>query len=189
MAGSPENVSYRFYQFWLNASDEDVKKYVRIFTLMTKEEIETMEKEHASAPHLRLMQKALAKDITTRVHSVSDYDAAVEASEILFGKGTAEALNNLSEEDLLNVFEGVPQVGVERVKLDAGINMVEFLSDTTKIFASRGEAKKMMQGGGVALNKIKVEDTGRSVTTADLLKGKYVLVQKGKKNYYLIFST
>jgi tyrosyl-tRNA synthetase len=179
---------YKFYQFWLNASDEDVKKYIRIFTLMTRDEIESMEKEHDAAPHLRIMQKALAKDITSRVHSSGDYEAAVEASEILFGKGTSEALNKLSEEDLLSVFEGVPQVEVEKIKLDAGINMIEFLSDTSGIFPSRGEAKKMLQGGGVAVNKTKVEDINRALSSEDLLKGKYILIQKGKKNYYLVKS-
>lgn len=177
---------YKFYQFWLNASDEDVKKYIRIFTLMNKDEIEAMEKEHEAAPHLRTLQKALAKDITTRVHSEHDYLAAVEASEILFGKGTAEALNNLSEDDLLSVFEGVPQVEIEKSRLDAGINMIEFLSDTSQIFPSRGEAKKMLQGGGVAINKTKVDDLNRNLTSSDLLKGKYILIQKGKKNYYLV---
>ena len=177
---------YKFYQFWLNASDEDVKKYIRIFTLMKKDEIEAMEKEHDAAPHLRTLQKALAKDITTRVHSEHDYLAAVEASEILFGKGTAEALNNLSEDDLLSVFEGVPQVEIEKSRLDAGINMIEFLSDTSQIFPSRGEAKKMLQGGGVAINKTKVDDLNRNLSSSDLLKGKYILIQKGKKNYYLV---
>lgn len=180
---------YRFYQFWLNASDEDVKKYIRIFTLFNREEVEALEKEHEPAPHLRTLQKALAKDITIRVHSEREYLAAAEASEILFGKGTAEALNNLSEEDLLSVFEGVPQVEIERAKLDRGINMIEFLSDTSQIFPSRGEAKKMLQGGGVAINKTKVEDHNRNISAADLLKGKYILIQKGKKNYYLIRST
>ena len=177
---------YKFYQFWLNASDEDVKKYIRIFTLMKKDEIEAMEKEHEAAPHLRTLQKALAKDITTRVHSENEYLAAVEASEILFGKGTAEALNKLSEDDLLSVFEGVPQVEIEKSQLDAGINMIEFLSDTSQIFPSRGEAKKMLQGGGVAINKTKVDDLNRNLSSSDLLKGKYILIQKGKKNYYLV---
>ena len=177
---------YKFYQFWLNASDEDVKKYIRIFTLLSREEIEAMEKEHEAAPHLRLLQKTLAKDITIRVHSERDYEAAVEASEILFGKGTAEALAKLSEEDLLGVFEGVPQVEVEKAKLAAGINIVEFISDTTAIFPSRGEAKKMLQGGGVAVNKSKVEDLNRNVSGTDLLREKYILIQKGKKNYFLI---
>ncbi|MEO8086450.1 MAG: tyrosine--tRNA ligase [Bacteroidota bacterium] len=177
---------YQFYQFWMNASDEDIKKYIRIFTLMNKEEIEELEKEHDVAPHQRLLQKCVAKDITTRVHSEKEYLAAVEASEILFGKGTAEALNNLSEGDLLSVFEGVPQVEVDKGKLDAGIGVIEFLSDTTSIFPSRGEAKKMLQGGGVAVNKTKIEDLNRNISGADLLKGKYILIQKGKKNYYLI---
>ena len=133
-----------------------------------------------------MLFRSLAKDITTRVHSEHEYLAAVEASEILFGKGTAEALNKLSEGDLLSVFEGVPQVEIERGKLAAGINMIEFLSDVSQIFPSRGEAKKMMQGGGVAINKTKVDDLNRSLTSADLLQDKYVLIQKGKKNYYLL---
>src|SRR6185436_6304500 len=136
-----------------------------MLTLMKRDEIEAMEKEHDSAPHMRILQKALAKDITSRVHSVADYEAAVEASEILFGKGTSEALSRLSEEDFLSVFEGVPQVEVERVKLDEGINMIEFLSDTSGIFPSRGEAKKMLQGGGVAVNKTKVEDLNRPISS------------------------
>ena len=177
---------YRFYQFWLNASDEDSKNYIRIFTLMNKEEIESLEKQHAEAPHLRLLQKALAKDVTMRVHSTADYEAAIEASEILFGKGTSEALNNLSEEDLLSVFEGVPQVEIGRSELEAGINVVDFFSDKTQIFSSRGEARKMIQGGGVFINKIKVEDINFSVASQQLLKGKYMLAQKGKKNYYLV---
>ncbi|MFM2206806.1 MAG: hypothetical protein RL213_781 [Bacteroidota bacterium] len=180
--------SYKFYQFWLNASDEDVSNYIRIFTLRSKEEIEALEHEHAQAPHLRLLQKELAKDITVRVHSDSAYQSAVEASDILFGKGTAEALLRLSEDDLLSVFEGVPQVNVARTELESGINIVEFLSDKTSIFPSRGEARKMVQGGGVLLNKNKVEDIGRSVTVDDLLNGRYILAQKGKKNYVLVRS-
>ena len=178
--------SYKFYQFWLNSSDEDVSNYIRIFTLKTKEEIEALEAEHATAPHLRLLQKELAKDITTRVHSAKSYEAAVEASEILFGKGTAEALLNLSEEDLLAVFEGVPQVNLSRNELESGINLIEFLSDKTAIFASRGEAKKMVQGGGVFLNKHKQDDMNKNVSVKELLKNRYILAQKGKKNYYLI---
>ena len=180
---------YKFYQFWLNASDADVKKYIRIFTVLTKAEIEALEVEHDAAPHMRVLHKSLAKEITVRVHSENEFLAAVEASEILFGKGTAEALNKLSEDDLLSVFEGVPQVEIEKVKLDAGINMIEFLSDTSKIFPSRSEAKKMLQGGGVAVNKTKVEDLNRNLSSSDLLQGKYILIQKGKKNYYLVRST
>lgn len=176
---------YKFYQFWLNASDDDSKKYIRIFTLMKKEEIENLEAEHEKAPHQRLLQKALAKDITVRVHSVSDYDAAVEASEILFGKGTAESLSQLSESDLLSIFEGVPQVEVNRVELVNGINVVEFLADKTNIFPSRGEARKMIQGGGVLINKRKVESIEAVINSNDLLINRYVLAQKGKKNYFI----
>jgi len=177
---------YKFYQFWLNASDEDSKNYIRIFTLMKKDEIESLEAEHAKAPNLRQLQKLLAKDITIRVHSEKDFEAALEASEILFGKGTSEALNKLSEDDLLSVFEGVPQVEIGKNELEAGVNVIEFFSDKTQIFPSRGEAKKMIQGGGVFVNKTKVEDISQSVNASQLLKGKYILAQKGKKNYYLI---
>lgn len=177
---------YQFYQFWLNAADEDSKNYIRIFTLKTKEEVEALEAEHDKAPHLRLLQKELAKDITIRVHSEKDYYAAVEASEILFGKGTAEALHNLSEEDLLAVFAGVPQVQLSKSELESGINVIEFFADKTNIFPSRGEARKMIQGGGVLINKGKVEDVNLTIGLADVMKGKYILAQKGKKNYYLV---
>jgi tyrosyl-tRNA synthetase len=177
---------YKFYQFWLNASDEDSKSYIRIFTLLNKDEIEALEKQHAEAPHLRLLQKTLAKDVTIRVHSDIEYHAAAEASEILFGKGTSEALNQLSEEDLLSVFEGVPQVEIGKSELEKGINVIDFFSDKTQIFSSRGEAKKMIQGGGVFVNKIKIEDVSFSVNKMMLLREKYILAQKGKKNYYLV---
>lgn len=177
---------YKFYQFWLNASDEDVGIFIRIFTLRTREEIEALEKEHANAPHQRLLQKELAKDITIRVHSEAAYQTAVDASEILFGKGTSEALLRLSEEDLLAVFEGVPQVEIGRDALAAGINVVEFLADRTGIFPSRGEARKMVQAGGVSLNKQKADDISRNVSMKDLLNQRYLLVQKGKKNYVLV---
>ncbi len=176
---------YKFYQFWLNASDEDASKYIRIFTLLSKAEIESLEKEHSQAPHLRALQKAIAKDITIRVHSEEDYNAAVEASEILFGKGTTETLSKLSENDLLSVFDGVPQVEIEKSKLSGGYNIIELL-DETKIFPSRGEARKMIQGGGVALNKSKIEDINLVVNTTHLLQNKYILIQKGKKNYFLL---
>jgi tyrosyl-tRNA synthetase len=177
---------YKFYQFWLNASDEDAPNFIRIFTLRTREEIEMLEAEHEKAPHLRLLQKELAKDITIRVHSEEAYQAAVEASEILFGKGTAEALLKLSEDDLLSVFEGVPQVDIPLNELEAGINIIDFLAEKTEIFPSRGEAKKMVQGGGVFLNKNKQDDLNRTIYSSDLLKGRYLLAQKGKKNYVLV---
>ena len=178
---------YKFYQFWLNTSDEDAKRYIRIFTLLNKEEIESTEAQHNTAPHLRLLQKALAKDVTVRVHNKADYLAAVEASEILFGKEeTSLALIKLSEEDLLAVFEGVPQMEIAKSELEAGINIIDFLTEKTKIFPSKGEARKMMQGGGVFINKTKVEDVNHALSSADLLKGKYILAQKGKKNYFLV---
>ena len=177
---------YQFYQFWLNASDDDAKNYIRIFTVFTKEEIETIEKEHAEAPHLRTLQKHLAKDITIRVHSESDYLAAVEASEILFGKGTTESLQKLSESDFLTVFEGVPQVEISKNELENGINVIDLLAEKSTVFPSKGEAKKMILGGGVSINKTKIEDINLSVNTTLLLNGKHLLVQKGKKNYFLI---
>ncbi len=177
---------YKFYQFWLNASDEDAKTYIRIFTLFTKEEIEKLEAEHNTAPHLRVLQKALAKDITIRVHSEEDYNAATEASEILFGKGTAESLQKLSEEDFLSVFEGVEQFEIPKSELETGIDIINFITEKTNIFPSKGEARKMIQGGGVSINKTKVESVDMKVTMEHLINNKYILVQKGKKNYYLI---
>ena len=177
---------YKFYQFWLNASDEDAKTYIRIFTLFTREQIEAIELEQAAAQHTRVLQKALAKDITIRVHSESDYNAAIEASEILFGKGTAESLQKLLEEDFLSVFEGVEQYKLLIEILNDGIALVDLLTDKTTIFPSKGEARKMIQGGGVSINKQKIEDVNFQLTTSHLLNNKYMLVQKGKKNYSLV---
>lgn len=177
---------YQFYQFWLRTSDQDAKKYIRIFTLKTKEEIEHLEEKHNSSPELQLLQRELAKDITCRVHSEQDYRAAFEASQILFGKATTETLKNLSEEDLLAVFEGVPQVNIARPELERGINIVDFLSEKTKIFPSKGEARKMLQSGGVAINKEKILNTQTQLSILHLLNNKYILAQKGKKEYYLI---
>jgi tyrosyl-tRNA synthetase len=177
---------YKFYQFWLNASDEDSKKYIRIFTLLDQEEIKSLETEHEQAPHRRVLQKKVAEEITVRVHSENEYRIALEASELLFGKGSAETLSKLSEADLLSVLEGVPCVEMGRGELESGINVVELLSDKTNIFPSRGEARKMIQGGGVLINKEKVEDPARQMTVTDLLNGRYMLAQKGKKNYYLV---
>ena len=170
----------------MNASDEDAKNFIRIFTLLDKATIEALEAEHAKAPHQRLLQKELAKDITIRVHSGNDYNSALEASDILFGKGTAEALLKLSEQDLLTVFQGVPQVNINKTEIQSGMNIVDFLSDKTNIFPSRGEARKMLEGGGISINKNKIDNVDHSVSANDLLKDKYILAQKGKKNYYLI---
>ena len=176
---------YAFYQFWLNCSDDDSKRYIRIFTHFTKEEIEEMERQHDAEPHLRILQKALAKDLTVRVHSQEDYDAAVNASEILFGKGTAENLAALSEEMFLSVFEGVPQFEVPMTVLDETCGVVDFLAKHTQVFNSNGEARRMLKDNGVAINKTKVKED-KTVTKDDLLNGKYVLVQKGKKTYYIV---
>ncbi len=178
---------YKFYQFWLNTSDADAEKYIRIFTLFGKEEIEAMIAEHQLAPHLRILQKALAKDLTERVHSEADYQAAVEASEILFGKGTAEALHRLDEDTLLSVFEGVPQFEISLEELGQGIGILELLAEKTAIFPSKGEARRMLKDGGVQVNKAKVGEDFVA-NQANLLSGKYLLVQKGKKNYYLLIG-
>lgn len=181
----PEKTSpYTFYQFWLNCSDEDSKKYIRIFTLYSKEEIEAMEKEHEAAPHLRVLQKALAKDLTIRVHSQADYDAAVNASEILFGKGTADSLATLSEKMFLAVFDGVPQVEIHRDQIQ-NVGIVDFLTDLTGIFPSKGEARRMLKDNGISINKEKVGESC-TITPEMLLNGKYILAQKGKKNYYIV---
>jgi tyrosyl-tRNA synthetase len=183
----PDKTSpYKFYQFWLNVSDEDAKKFIRRFTMLNKEEIEQLETEHDATPHLRILQKALAKDVTTRVHSAVDHDFAVEASELLFGRGTSESLQKLSEQDLQAVFEGVPQVNIPNSEIEKGIPIIDFLSVSTNIFPSRGEAKKMLAGGGVFINKEKVEDPNFIIGKQNLIKEHYILAQKGKKNYYLI---
>lgn len=182
----PEKTSpYTFYQFWLNCSDEDSKRYIRIFTLRSKEEIEAMEKEHEAAPHLRILQKTLARDLTTRVHSAEDLQAAENASEILFGKGTSESLASLSEQMFLAVFDGVPQVEISKELLNNPIGIVDFLTEHTQIFTSKGEARRMLKDNGVAINKNKVQESF-VIDNTSLMNNKYILVQKGKKNYYII---
>ncbi|MEI7980892.1 MAG: tyrosine--tRNA ligase [Bacteroidota bacterium] len=176
---------YKFYQFWLNTSDADAGEYIKKFTLFSKTEIGTLEQQHNEAPNLRILQKALAKDITIRVHSEEDFQTAVEASEILFGKGTTESLKRLSEDTLLAVFEGVPQCEMAKSELTKSINIVDFLTDLTHIFSSRGEARRMLKEGGVQINKEKAAE-GFSITVDLLLNDKYLLVQKGKKNYFLV---
>jgi len=179
---------YHFYQFWLNSSDEDAASYIKKFTLLSKEEIDLLTAKHAEAPHLRILQKELAKDITIRVHSHEDYEAAVEASEILFGKGTTETLKKLSEDTLLSVFEGVPQFNLSKADIGNGIPIIDFLADKTQVFPSRSEARRMLKDGGVLINKHKVAEEF-VVGTEHLLKEKYILVQRGKKNYYLVIVT
>jgi len=183
----PEMTSpYKFYQFWLNCSDEDIPKLTRIFSLKNKAEIEALEAEHSKAVQLRLMQKELAKELTIRIHSQQDYAIALEASEILFGKGTTETLARLDEKTFLHVFEGVPQSEISSGELSAGIPLLDLLAEKTNIFPSKGEARKMIQGGGVSINKEKIEDASLVVTGDRLLNKKHLLVQKGKKNYYLV---
>ncbi|HTA84237.1 MAG TPA: tyrosine--tRNA ligase [Bacteroidia bacterium] len=175
---------YQFYQFWLNVADEEAKKYIKIFTLFDKAEIEKLETEHNAAPHLRVLQKALAKDITIRVHSEKDYEFALESSEILFGKGTKDSLLKLSDSDIQAVFDGVPQVDIARSEIEKGMPLVDFLIQTN-IFPSKGEARKMLAGGGVQINKEKAEE-GATISAGNLIRDRYILAQKGKKNYYLI---
>ena len=178
---------YKFYQYWLNASDEDAANYIRVFTFFPKDEIEKLEAEHAEMPHMRILQKALAKDITIRVHSEKDYEMALKASGILFGKSTTEDLESLDEDTLLSVFEGVPKVEITKAELAATNNPIDLLSTVTKdvIFPSKGEARRMLQGGGIGINKTKVEGID-ALPTINLLQDKYFLVQKGKKNYYFV---
>ena len=179
---------YKFYQFWLNVSDSDAERYIKIFTSIEKEEIEALIAEHQKAPHLRLLQKRLAKEVTVMVHSEEDYNAAVEASGILFGNATSEALKKLDEDTLLAVFEGVPQFEVSKDVLAEGVKAVDLFVDNAAVFASKGEMRKLVQGGGVSLNKEKLNAFDQVITTADLLDGKYLLVQRGKKNYYLVIA-
>lgn len=179
---------YKFYQFWLNATDDDAKNWIRIFTLLSKQEIEAIEVEHEAAPHTRALQKALAKDITIRVHGETEYNNAVEASNILFGNATAEAFAQLSEETFLDIFDGVPQFTISKLELEAGITPIDFLADKTQVFPSKSEAKKMLQGGGVSINKQKLENIEEPINAKYLINGKYIIAQKGKKNYFLIIA-
>ena len=179
---------YKFYQFWLNVSDSDAERYIKIFTSIEKEEIEALIAEHQAAPHLRILQKRLAKEVTVMVHSEEDYNAAVDASNILFGNATSEALRKLDEDTLLAVFEGVPQFEISRDALAEGVKAVDLFVDNAAVFASKGEMRKLVQGGGVSLNKEKLAAFDQVITTADLLDEKYLLVQRGKKNYYLLIA-
>ncbi len=179
---------YKFYQFWLNVSDEDAARYIKIFTSLPKDEIEALIAEHAEAPHLRLLQRRLAKEVTVMVHSEVDYNAAVDASNILFGTATSEALHKLDEDTLLAVFEGVPRFEVSRDELAAGVKAVDLFTEKAAVFASKGEMRKLVQGGGVSLNKEKLTAFDQEITVKDLLNDKYLLVQRGKKNYYLIIA-
>jgi len=185
----PERTSpYKFYQFWLNTSDEDAERYIKIFTLLPQEEIGKLADEHREKPHLRLLQKKLAGEITTKVHSREDYEMAVEASQILFGKGTAGQLRKLNESTFLSVFEGVPQFMVSKAEIESGVNIIDLLTDKTTVFPSKGELRRTIKGNGLSINKEKIGDPELVVDTNFLIDDKYILAQKGKKNYYLIIA-
>ena len=179
---------YKFYQFWLNVSDEDAKSYIKIFTFLDRETIHQLIADHEAAPHERRLQKTLARELTCMIHSQAEYDKAVEASAILFGGATAEALHHIDETTLLQVFEGVPQYRVNRADIEGGMPLMELCVERCPIFPSKGEMRKLIQGGGISLNKEKVTAPERNVTATDLLAGKYLLMQKGKKNYFLIIA-
>ncbi|SHF56288.1 tyrosyl-tRNA synthetase [Mariniphaga anaerophila] len=183
----PERTTpYQFYQFWLNASDDDAERYIKIFTALPKAEIDALVAEHKAAPHARVLQKRLAEEVTTMVHSKEDYEMAVEASQILFGKGTADQLRKLNESTFLSVFEGVPQFNLSKSELEQGINVVDLLAEKTEVFPSKGELRRTIKGNGLSINKDKITDENLVINENFLIGGKYILAQKGKKNYSLI---
>ncbi len=183
----PERTSpYSFYQFWLNVSDTDAEKYIKIFTMLSQDEVSELATRHNEAPHMRELQKKLAREITIMVHSEQEYDAAVEASQILFGKATSEALAKIDERTFLAVFEGVPTFDINKQDIEQGINVVDLLTDNAAVFPSKGELRRLIKGGGVSMNKEKIESAERVIKTNSLINGKYLLIQKGKKNYFMI---
>ena len=186
---NPEYTSpYKFYQFWLNVSDADAERYIKIFTELSREEIETLVAEQAKDPGMRPLQKRLAKEVTCMVHSQEAYDAAVEASQILFSKNAAEQLHKIDEATLLDLFEGVDMFKISKSDLDGSVKLVDLLTERATVFPSKGELRKLAQQNGLSVNKEKVADINEAATDALLLAGKYILVQKGKKQYYLIIA-
>ena len=179
---------YKFYQFWLNVSDADAAKYIKIFTDLTQEEIAALEEEQAKDPGLRPLQKRLAQEITTMVHSAQDYETAVEASQILFSNKAKDTLHKIDEDTLLSVFEGVPTFEVSKDKLAGGVALINLLTEEAPVFSSKGEMRKLTQGGGVSVNKEKIADPNLNIDSTFLLNGKYILAQRGKKNYYLLIA-
>lgn len=179
---------YSFYQFWLNVSDTDAEKYIKIFTMLSEKYISELVAKHNEAPHMRALQKELAKEVTTMVHSKEEYEMAVAASQILFGKGTAEQLHKLNESTFLSIFEGVPQFKIAKAKLEAGINIIDLLAEETAIFPSKGELRRTIKGNGLSINKEKIGNPDLIVNSSFLIGGKYILAQKGKKNYFLIIA-
>lgn len=186
----PEKTSpYQFYQFWLNVSDEDAARYIKIFTLLGRDEIESLIGEHNKAPHERALQKRLAEEMTVMVHSHDEYESAVEASQILFGRGTTESLRRMNENTFLSVFEGVPVFDIRKEIIQSGVNVTDICTEHSQIFASKGELRRLVQGGGLSINKIKIDNPEMIIGADSLLNNKYLLVQKGKKNYYLLRIT
>lgn len=185
----PEKTSpYKFYQFWLNASDDDVKKWIRIFTLKSKDEIEALEVEHNVAPHLRILQKALAEDITVKTHSSEALETAIKTSEFLFGNGSLEFLKSLTENQVIDMFEGIPQFAISKSELANGIDAATLLAEKSTVASSKGEAKKLIQGGGVSINKEKIAEVAQIFNSENLINDKFIVVQKGKKNYFLLIA-
>ncbi len=183
----PERTSpYKFYQYWINASDEDAENFIKIFTLLTKKEIDAIINEHKEAPHLRILQKRLAEEVTILVHSKEDLDTAIAASNILFGKATTEELKSLDEKTFLSVFEGVPMFDIEKSKIETGVNVLNLLAEDSQVFPSKGELRRTIKGGGVSINKEKIQSEEITIGSDRLLNDKYILIQKGKKNYFLI---
>jgi tyrosyl-tRNA synthetase len=177
---------YQFYQFWLNCADDDARRFIRIFTFLSQDEVAHLESEHDKDPGQRVLQKALAKDLTIRVHSEADFNNSVGASQILFGQSTTEQLKSLDEKLLLEIMDGVPRTEISRSIFESGIAITELLADHTGVFPSRGEARKMIAAGGVSVNKNKLTDPVLASNAIELLSNKYLLIQKGKKNYYLV---
>lgn len=185
----PERTSpYKFYQFWLNTSDEDARNWIRIFSLKDREAIEAIEREHDSAPHQRALQKALAEEITIRTHSEADLQNALKTSDFLFGNGPVDFLENMEDREVLDIFEGVPVFKISKAKLENGVPAADLLAADSAVFSSKGEAKKMIQGGGVSINRVKLADAGDVISADRLVKGKFIIAQKGKKNYFLLIA-
>lgn len=179
---------YKFYQFWINVSDDDAEKYIKIFTALSKEEIDALVAQQKETPHLRPLQKRLAEEITIMVHSREDYESAVDASQILFGKSTSETLRSIDEETFLQVFEGVPQFHVSKEKLAGGVKAVDLLTEIAPVFPSKGEMRKTLQAGGVLINKERLDNADKIIDAAALIGGKYIVTQRGKKSYFLLVA-
>lgn len=179
---------YKFYQFWINVSDDDAERYIKIFTALSKEEIDALVAQQKETPHLRPLQKRLAEEITIMVHSREDYESAVDASQILFGKSTSETLRSIDEETFLQVFEGVPQFHVSKEKLAGGVKAVDLLTEIAPVFPSKGEMRKTLQAGGVLINKERLDNADKIIDAAALIGGKYIVAQRGKKSYFLLVA-